>query len=102
MTTKFEKSKFILTSNWLHYDGRFVARFKVRGEAASFKSFLCKNFSVEEYFAALDSGMNPLPILQTKGYVMAHIKRWLKEAGYPQTQAGYEAWFTVIKSNPVR
>jgi len=26
------------------------------------------------------------------GYLMPHIKRWLKEDGYPQTMEGYEAW----------
>jgi hypothetical protein len=77
--TKFEKSKLV-GSEYVTYEGKFVARFKhVRSNKSGFISFLVKNFSVEEYFAAMERGNAPATILETKGYVPAHIKRWLKD-----------------------
>jgi hypothetical protein len=40
----------------------FVARFKYPAA-----QFLARNFSVEEYFARLQSGEGPLSVLQSKG-----------------------------------
>jgi hypothetical protein len=67
---------------------KFVARFK-RGGRGPFITFLIKNFTVEEYFSRLDGGEAPLMILESKGYIQSHIKRWLKEGGYAVNQAGY-------------
>lgn len=93
--TKFTKDSFSGTEyvNYTMPNGtsKFVARFKyVRGSKASFLTFLAKNFSVEEYFARLDAGESPLPILQSKGYMQPHIKKMLKAAGLPVTPAGFE------------
>ena len=93
--TKFIKDSFS-GSEYVNYTmpngtSKFVARFKyVRGSKASFLTFLAKNFTVEEYFARLDAGESPLPILQSKGYMQPHIKKHLKEMGYPVTLAGFE------------
>jgi hypothetical protein len=93
--TKFNKDSFSGTEyvNYFTPEGtsKFVARFKyVRGSKASFLTFLTKNFTVEEYFGRLEKGESPLAILQSKGYMQPHIKKHLKELGYPVTQAGFE------------
>ena len=86
--TKFDKTKFT-SGEYVKYEGRFVARFK-RGGRASFLSFLVKYFTVEEYFHKLEvEKIAPLTILQSKGYLQPHIKKWLKEAGFPVTPQGY-------------
>lgn len=101
--TKFTKDQFINDSGYVTYcmdpmpcshDRRkFVARFKyARGGAGSFVTFVIKNFTVEEYFARMEAGETPLAIAESKGYVMPHIKTWLKRDGYPTTQAGYHQW----------
>ncbi len=86
--TKFVKSEFS-PGEYAHYNGKFVARFK-RGHRGSFLTFLCKNFTVEEYFSRLDADESPLLILESKGYILPHIKRWLKQGGYTVDTAGYE------------
>lgn len=68
----------------------FVARFKRKGQYGSFMTFLIKNFTVEEYFAARNVGDAPIEILQSKGYLQPHIKRMLKSIGYPVTVAGFK------------
>ena len=93
--TKFTKDSFSGTEyvNYTMPNGtsKFVARFKyVRGNRSGFLTFLAKNFTVEEYFARLDGGESPLPILQSKGYMQPHIKKHLKALGYPVTPAGFE------------
>jgi uncharacterized protein (DUF488 family) len=85
--TKFVKTEFQGTE-YVSYNGKFVARFK-RGHKASFISFLIKNFTVDEYFSRLNSGEAPLEVLQSKGYLLPHIKKMLKESGYEVTVAGY-------------
>lgn len=86
--TKFDKTKFT-SGEYVSYEGRFVARFK-RGHRASFLSFLVKNFTVEEYFQKLEGQkIAPIAILMSKGYLLPHIKKWLKEAGLPVTPAGF-------------
>lgn len=85
--SKFIKSEFG-EGEFATYGGKFVARFK-RGGRGSFLTFLCKNFEVEEYFTLLDAGEAPLKILQTKGYVLPHIQKILKEFNYPVTVEGY-------------
>ena len=100
--TKFTKENLIKEGKYLFYqpaggtykDRKFVARFRTAG-VGSFATCLRKNFTVEEYFDRMDAGESPLPIAQSKGYLLPHIKRWLKKDGYPTTKAGYDAWFKV-------
>ena len=91
--TKFVNKNFNYNGEYLFYRvpgeelKRFVARFK-RGGMVSFKKFLRDNFTVEEYFGLLDSGMAPLKALGTKGYVSPNVARILKMRGYPMTLEG--------------
>jgi len=89
--TKFERSEFSQYGGYLYYKGKFVARFK-RGGLVHFRNFLIKNFTVEEYFTAYDSGMAPLTILEQKGYISLNAAKVLEAAGYPQTSAGFQAY----------
>lgn len=83
----------------MHLDGterRFVARCK-RGGTKDLARFLVKHFTPAEYFAAYVPGSTdrahlPLGILESKGYVLPHVRKWLKADGFPPTLAGYEAW----------
>lgn len=84
--TKFVKSEFS-SGEYVTYGSKFVARFK-RGGRGSFLTFLCKNFTIEEYFARLEAGEAPLTILESKGYVLPHVRKWLREEGYPETAEG--------------
>jgi len=70
-----------------------VARFRTAG-IGSFATCLRKNFTVEEYFARMDAGESPLPIAQSKGYLLPHIKKWLKQGGYPVNQEGKKQMIT--------
>lgn len=94
--TQFVKHCF-LGYEYLDYrtegKSRFVARFSypsMRRDKGSFIRFLIKNFTVEEYFNRLDAGESPLKILESKGYIMPHVKKLLKAAGYPVTPRGYK------------
>ena len=89
--TQFVNKDFRYDGMYLTYgeDRRFVARFK-NGGMVAFKKFLRENFTVEEYFDLLDSGMAPLKVLETKGYVSPVVARRLKEKGYPVNQHGYK------------
>ena len=96
---RFTKENLIIEGKYLTYasvggtykDRKFVARFRTAG-VGSFATCLRKNFTVEEYFTRYDAGEGPLPIAQSKGYLLPHIKRWLKKDGYPVNTAGYNAW----------
>jgi hypothetical protein len=97
--TKFTKENLISHNEWLNYyppgeqGPMFVARFKhMKDGMGSFKTFLIKNFTVEEYFAEREKGISPLPILMAKGYLQPHIKRWLEEGGYTVDTAGYKKY----------
>ena len=85
--TKFSKELFNSDSMYVFYgpERKFVARFK-RGGKADFLKFLIKNFSVEEYFALLDTAVAPLTALETKGYIHPNMKKALKAAGLAVTQ----------------
>jgi hypothetical protein len=89
--TKFVNKDFHYDGMYLYHgegvDRRFVARFKYGGMVA-FKKFLRENFTVEEYFQLLDSGMAPLTVLETKGYVSPNAAKILKMRGYPVTREG--------------
>jgi len=81
------------------YHGEFVARFKHQpGAAGTFQTFLIKNFTVEEYFGRLSAGEAPLTVLESKGYILPHIKKWLKEGGYPVTQEGYKQFLVAQRA----
>ena len=88
--TKFVKSEFT-PGEYAVYGGKFVARFK-RGGRGSFLTFLCKNFTVEEYFARLDAGEPPLKILESKGYICPRVQKLLTSIGYPPTLQGREQY----------
>ena len=92
--TKFSKDGFSGTEYVNYTTGgvsKFVARFKyVRSTKASFIAFLTKNFTVEEYFGRLEKGEAPLEIAGSKGFIQPHIKKHLKELGYPVTKEGFE------------
>jgi len=87
---KFDKTLFKYDGMYLTYNGEFVARFK-RGGKTEFLNFLVKNFTVEEYFAARKT-LQPVEVLETRGFVSAKIKRFLKLVGFEQTQAGLQAY----------
>ena len=72
--TKFKNVDFTYDGMYLKHDGRFVARFKYGGVVA-FKKFLRENFTVKEYFDLLDSGLHPLQVLETKGYVSPNVAK---------------------------
>ena len=93
--TKFDKTQFNWDGMYLTYgqgqDRKFVARFK-RGGMAHFRSFLTKNFSVEEYFNLTDSGKSPIDVLETKGYVSHNVGKLLKRYGYPLSSEGIKQY----------
>lgn len=73
----------------------FIARFKyARDGVATFITHLIKHHTVEGYLAAIEAGVTPLHIVQETGYLLPHIKKWLKARGYPVTLAGYDAMLT--------
>jgi hypothetical protein len=93
--TKFAKENFSNSGGYITYgqDRKFVARFKyAKSGAGSFITFLIKNFTVEEYFAAYDAGVAPLKIVEEKGYLLPHIKTWLKRDGYEVSKAGFDKY----------
>jgi hypothetical protein len=104
--TKFVKEHFSFSGPYVHYDGKFIARFKYNhGASRTYATFLVKHFTVEEFFAlqeaheaAQRSGEAHKPgyeggtykTAENRGYLMPHIKRWLRDAGYEVSQAGYK------------
>ena len=103
MTTRFTKENLIKDGPYIHYaepenrwnrgEHKFVARFKRIAGAGSFMTHLRKNWTVEDYFAEMEAGNNPLDIVKKTGYLLPHLKRWAKKAGYPGTVAGYELYW---------
>ena len=99
--TAFTKENLIKDGPYIHFatpenrwnrkEHKFVCRFRVAG-AGSFMTHLRKNWTVEDYFAEMEAGNSPLDIVKKTGYLLPHIKRWLKEDGYPQTSAGYKQY----------
>ena len=53
----------------------FVARFKYVFFQGSFKNFLAKNFTVEEYATRYKNGESPLDILESKGFMTPQAKK---------------------------
>jgi len=94
----FTKENLSIESEYIIYrngtESKFVARLKY-GQKTSrgpFVTFLTKNFTVEEYFSRMENGESPLGIMQSKGFILSHIKKWLREGGYPVTQEGYKQY----------
>ena len=87
---KFERKYFEISGEWVHYNGKFVGRFRSgSGGSRSFITFLIKNFTVEEYFNRLnDKNMAPLLVLQEKGYISPNVRKALKSYGLPATEEG--------------
>ena len=73
--------QFHSCSNILYYEGKFVARFKYIQTRAinDFKKFLIANFTPEEYFSREQKHEAPLVIMESKGYLLPHIRKMLKE-----------------------
>ncbi len=103
--TRFTKENLVKDGHCIFYsptcnpyadDAKFVARFKRVAGAGSFMTHLRKNWTVEDYFAELGAGEAPLDIVKETGYLLPHIKKWLKNDGYPTTKAGYDAWFKEV------
>jgi hypothetical protein len=87
--TNFTKENLTIHSDTVMYGDQFVMRNKHhRAAQRGMITFLIKNFTVEEYFGLRGTGHMPLTILESKGYILPHIKKWLKEAGLPLTLAG--------------
>ena len=78
-------------NKWDRKNNVGIARMRM-GAAGTFMTHLRKNWTVEDFFAQREMGKAPIDIVKATGYIMPHIKRWLKEDGFPQTMAGYEAW----------
>lgn len=95
----FTKENLVKSGEYLMYrpegsmgyaDQEFIARFKYqRGALGTFKTFLIKNFTVEEYFALAATvnqtssdilgfkvTLSPLEIVERKGYILPHIRKW--------------------------
>lgn len=83
--TAFVYSKFE-GSEYVTYEGKFVARFK-RGGRVPFLKFLIANFSQEEYFTRLSESELPLLILQSAGDIQPHVARLMKQYGLPVSSA---------------
>lgn len=64
--TKFVKEFFTTSGDYVHYQGKFVARFKHKGPftKAKFLKELIANHTTETYFSSLDNGKAPLAILR--------------------------------------
>lgn len=64
--TKFDKTKFETSGEYVHYEGKFVARFKHKGPftKAKFLKELIANHTVESYFAEMSKDKAPLAILR--------------------------------------
>lgn len=97
--TAFTKQNLVRSGDsiiFIDADGarQFLARFKyaARSSIGPAMTFLRKNFTADEYLNRKIKGESPLEILESKGFVLSHIKRWLKDAGYPQTQRGFAQW----------
>lgn len=78
----FKKENFTVSQGWISYndnangiDREFVARCRNTKDAGPFVTFLKNNFEVEEYFNLYKSGLAPLKILMTKGYISPAMKR---------------------------
>lgn len=66
--TKFNKELFTWDGMYLTYQGAFIVRFKYGSKPwKSFRNFLVKNFTVEEYLK-LSEATSPMEAVEVKGY----------------------------------
>lgn len=98
----FHQSGFNFDGEYLSYltvegERHFVARFK-RGGMASFRNFLIKNFSIQEYFSMMED-LAPFEILATKGFVMPKTAKMLKKFGFPPNAEGQKMYIEAIMAN---
>ncbi len=102
--TPFTKTNLVKDGEYLYYvppgcgpyspESKFVARFKYSSKTSMgpFATCLRKNFTAEDYFARIEGGESPMDIVESVGFVLSHIKSWLRRDGFPTTQAGYKQW----------
>lgn len=107
--TRFTKDTLVITragtESWIHYHaagepGKFVARFKYgsKSSAGDYKKFLIANFTVEEFFELQEAGQKDpkhggaYKVAEERGFLLRHIREWLKEGGYEVSQAGYKLY----------
>lgn len=91
---EFNEKMFDFHGGYLTYltkgKRKFVARFKYnRGAMGPFKTFLKRNFTVGEYFELYDTGLTPIKILETKGYINPAMRKMCKKMGVEPTMANY-------------
>lgn len=86
--------RYAPTGNPYGEDSCFIARFKYSTEVnmGPFMTFLRRNFTVEEWLSGVENGESPLTIAEKKGFVLQHIKHWLRRDGFPETQEGFNRW----------
>ena len=95
----FRKSHFTYSGGYLGYirqDGShvFIARLKRAADSKGpWITALIKSWTVDEYLAAVEAS-TPLKAMETKGFMLTHIKRRLRERGYPTTRSGFEQMIT--------
>ena len=79
---------------------RVIARLKygAKSSAKSMARFLINHFTVEEYLDRIADGEMPLDIVGAKGYLLLHIRQWLKRDGFPQTTEGYKLWSDIRRA----
>lgn len=80
--TAFVKDQFHWDGMYLTYgpDRRFVARFKHRtSDRHTWITFMLKHFTVEEWFAAREWQVTPLKLMESRGYLLPHIRKWLRD-----------------------
>ena len=66
--TTFNKELFTWDGMYLTYQGAFIVRFKYGSKPwKSFRNFLVKNFTVEEYLK-LAEATSPMEAVEVKGY----------------------------------
>ena len=90
----FDKNKFQAGGGYVHYEGKFVARFKhCPQDKGPFLTFLRKNFTVEEYFEKTSgSGIEctPVKVLESKGWLAPRLKKMCRENGFEETVVGFQ------------
>lgn len=90
----WDKALLVNTTEYVHYNGQFVARFKYRprGLKPSFMKFLKANFTPAEYFGLRAQNKTPVDILESKGWIAPHVKEMVEKAGFPGTPEGRNAF----------
>ena len=116
--TQFDKTKFSYHGGYLMYHGTyegqptydevygrkglhpsrygmpmelFIARFKYQFFQGSFKNFLCKHFTVEEFATRYKNGESPLTMLESKGFMTPQAKKLCKQYDVNPTQENFKA-----------